>query len=140
MAPIPGRTLFGQPVMILPNIFKYASYIKRADGFSGCFVGLGPKLLGNFLSSHYSEKLADKFGLTAYQEERDDGKDDEVDDSEEETQRKEMIKNDEKLWRKFTMDIKRNIVMHSAGIFISQPFHVISVRMMAQFVGKGKFE
>jgi carrier protein len=94
-------------------------------------VGLGPKLIGNFLSSYYSEKLADRLGLAAYEEKADN---EEVDDTSEEME----VKDNEKLWQKFVQDTKRNVVVHSAGIFISQPFHVITVRMMAQFVGKEK--
>lgn len=38
--------------------------------------------------------------------------------------------------KRFELSLKRNIVIHAAGAVISSPFHVISVRMMAQFVGR----
>lgn len=37
---------------------------------------------------------------------------------------------------RFKAQMKRDLVIHSAGIVITQPFHVISLRMMAEFVGK----
>lgn len=70
------------------------------------------------MSTHFSEKIADKFGVLR------------VDDEE-----KEDI-TDEEYTERFHQQLKRNIVVHAAGAIISSPFHVISVRMMAQFVGK----
>lgn len=32
--------------------------------------------------------------------------------------------------------MKCDIITHTAAIVVSQPFHVITIRMMAQFVGK----
>lgn len=45
------------------------------------------------------------------------------------------IKEDEYTDR-FEKQLKRNIIVHAAGAVISSPFHVISIRMMAQFVGR----
>lgn len=36
----------------------------------------------------------------------------------------------------FKVNLKRDVVLSVSGIIISQPFHVISVRMMAQFIGR----
>lgn len=36
----------------------------------------------------------------------------------------------------FFKTIKCDIITHTAAIVVSQPFHVITVRMMAQFVGR----
>lgn len=37
---------------------------------------------------------------------------------------------------RFQKQLKRNVIVHAAGAVISSPFHVISIRMMAQFVGR----
>ncbi|KAL1402334.1 hypothetical protein pipiens_006142 [Culex pipiens pipiens] len=130
IAPVPGRTLFGNPTMILPNVFQYAAYIKQVDGFAGCFRGLSAKILGNLLSAHYSERIADELGLEACEGKRGKKKDDRVES--------ELDDDDDgvALDDKFKKQLKRNLVVHTAGVIISQPFHVISIRMMAQFVGR----
>lgn len=121
---------------MLPNIFQYGSifvpvhnidykiklflvsYIKSVDGLVGCYRGLGPKLLGNIISTQLSEQIADKLGMAKVDEEE-----------------KEDMKEDE-YQKRFETQLKRNIVVHAAGAVITSPFHVISIRMMAQFVGR----
>lgn len=65
-----------------------------------------------------SEKLADKLKMQKVDEE-------EKDDMTE-----------EEYCKRFETQLKRSVVVHAAGTLISSPFHVISVRMMAQFVGR----
>lgn len=43
---------------------------------------------------------------------------------------------EEEYSKRFKGQLRRNIVVHAAGAVISSPFHVISIRMMAQFVGR----
>lgn len=43
---------------------------------------------------------------------------------------------EEEYCKRFETQLKRSVVVHAAGAVISSPFHVISVRMMAQFVGR----
>lgn len=38
--------------------------------------------------------------------------------------------------KRFETQLKRNVVVHAAGAVICSPFHVISIRMMAQFIGR----
>lgn len=129
----PGRTLLGRPTLVLPNVFQYAAYIKHVDGFYGCFRGLSAKILGNVLSAHFSEKLADDLGLEAVKDSdvrRKNNKDGRGPADPEEENRQ--------LDEQFKKQLKRNLFVHTAGVVISQPFHVISIRMMAQFVGREK--
>lgn len=132
VAAVPGRTLLGRPTLVLPNVFQYAGFIKNVDGFNGCFRGLSAKIIGNLLSAHFSEKIADELGLEA------------VKDSDLKHKNKDergAISSEEEcklLDEQFKKQLKRNLVVHTAGVAISQPFHVISVRMMAQFVGREK--
>ncbi|XP_058829526.1 mitochondrial carrier homolog 2 [Topomyia yanbarensis] len=131
IAAVPGRTLFGKPTMVLPNVFQYAAHIKYVDGFSGCFRGLSAKIVGNLLSAHYSEKVADQLGLASIKNSESKHKAKDEGDVEQEY-------DDEQLDEQFKKQLKRNLVVHTAGVVISQPFHVISIRMMAQFVGREK--
>ncbi|XP_065086772.1 mitochondrial carrier homolog 2 [Ochlerotatus camptorhynchus] len=132
IAAVPGRTLLGKPTLVLPNVFQYAGYIKQVDGFYGCFRGLSAKIIGNVLSAHFSEKIADDLGIEA------------VKDSDSKRKNKDergainAEDEDKLLDEQFKKQLKRNLVVHTAGVVISQPFHVISVRMMAQFVGREK--
>lgn len=139
MLPRRTTTFFGKPALALPNIFQYGehrlhlfliasliiilflvSYIKSVDGFVGCYRGLSPKILGNIVSTHFSEKIADKLGVPRVDD--DEEKDDEI--------------NEEEYAKRFESQLKRSIVVHTAGAIISSPFHVVSIRMMAQFVGR----
>lgn len=70
------------------------------------------------MSTYFSEKIADNLGIAKIDEEEKD------DLSEEE------------LFERFEKLLKRNVVIHAAGTVIASPFHVISLRMMAQFIGR----
>uniref|UniRef100_A0A182SKX0 Uncharacterized protein n=1 Tax=Anopheles maculatus TaxID=74869 RepID=A0A182SKX0_9DIPT len=147
IAPRPGRTMFGARAMMLPNLFQYgtvedesrlpamewSAYIKSVDGFTGCFRGLGPRLLGNILSSYYSEKIA--VVLVPKQASRFDdpyfwGSDLDYDALEEYMETKDgEVKH-------VPGGVLRKAAAHVCGVVISHPFHVISIRMMAQFIGR----
>ncbi|XP_055378790.1 mitochondrial carrier homolog 2 [Condylostylus longicornis] len=119
IAPRPGKSIFGKDIYVLPNIFRYTSYIKRVDGFSGCYRGLTPKLVGTVVGSICSERIADKLGVT----------DDKLRQESEEL-------SDEEQFDKFLQTLKRDVVVHASGIIVTHPFHVISLRMMATFIGR----
>jgi carrier protein len=122
----PGKTLFGNPAMVLPNVFTYTGYIRDRAGLLGCFRGLTPKLFGNIIGSYGSEKVAEKLGLAAIA-------DDETKDDTEVTE--------EEVRARFIKRLKRDIVIHTSTVIFSHPFHVISVRMMADFIGQtGRYE
>ncbi|CAH1101174.1 unnamed protein product [Psylliodes chrysocephalus] len=115
--PRPAKTLFGKPALKLPNIFEYVKYIKNVDGFMGCYNGLTPKVCGNLMSAIASQRLLD------YLEPPNE------DDFDEEP-------TDEQKRRNFVRSMKCDIMTHTAAIVVSQPFHVVTVRMMAQFIGR----
>ncbi|XP_058974938.1 mitochondrial carrier homolog 2 [Musca domestica] len=119
IAAVPGRSILGRPIMVLPNIFQYAGHIRKIDGFYGCYRGLTPKLVGSICSMVLSEKIADRLGLKPLEEPKDD-----------------VNLSDEERYFQFKHNLKRDIVLSVSGIIVSHPFHVISVRMMAQFIGR----
>lgn len=49
-----------------------AGHIRKIDGFYGCYRGLTPKLVGSICSMVFSEKVADRLGLKAIEETKDD--------------------------------------------------------------------
>lgn len=111
------KTLFGRPALALPNVFQYIAYIKRVDGFVGCYRGLGPKLCASTISSITYQKLYVKTAEEGI---------DAAEDDETAEERRDRI---------FVRDLSRDVVCRTAAIVASQPFTVIAVRMMAQFVG-----
>lgn len=96
-------------------------HIKTVDGLSGCYRGLTPKLIGSVIGVIGSQKVMDRLGLEASAE--NDDKD-------------ECELTDEESQERFCIALKRDLVLHASGIIIAHPFQVISIRMMAQFVGK----
>uniref|UniRef100_D3TP79 Mitochondrial carrier protein n=1 Tax=Glossina morsitans morsitans TaxID=37546 RepID=D3TP79_GLOMM len=121
-APVPGKSMFGTPIMVLPNIFQYTANIRKTDGFYGCYRGLTPKLVGCVFSMVLSEKIADRLGLAPMEDKKDD----------------EPLSS-EALYLQFKVNLKRDVVLSVSGIVVSHPFHVITIRMMAQFIGRETF-
>ncbi|KAH8232735.1 hypothetical protein KR038_002765 [Drosophila bunnanda] len=100
-------------------IFVAAGHIRRIDGFYGCYRGLAPKLIGSIVALVVSERVADKLDLVQPEDNKDD-----------------THLSEEDMYFKFKSSLKRDIVVTVTGIVASHPFHVISLRMMAQFVGR----
>lgn len=119
IAPKPGKSLFGSPVLVLPNVLQYVKYIKRVDGLVGCYRGLAPKVVGTLVSSIGSENIAIKLGFERIPN---DNKD-ESELTEEESE------------KRFVRRLKRDLVLTVSAVTLAHPFQVISVRMMAQFIG-----
>lgn len=46
VAPVPSKSMFGRPILALPNVFKYIGIIRKRDGFSGMYAGVTPRLIG----------------------------------------------------------------------------------------------
>ncbi|XP_014218960.1 mitochondrial carrier homolog 2 [Copidosoma floridanum] len=123
LEPRQTTTLFGRPALGLPNIFQYVKYIKNIDGLSGCYRGLAPKLCGLTIYAIVFDKSLKHIEFT--EEDRDPQENDTpVDDLPDELRDK-----------KYVEDFFKNLIARTVGIIISHPFDVISVRMMAQFVG-----
>ncbi|XP_031618517.1 mitochondrial carrier homolog 2 [Contarinia nasturtii] len=159
IAPRPGKTFFGRPTLILPNIFEYVRHIKSVDGMFGCYRGLSPKLLGTLVSVFATARIERKLGLCENENENDENTEmpDEykrnffkTDQTKSEPPKKEGKESaedsglfveeteDEEMFRLFIKALKRDLIVHTIGITISHPFQVISIRMMAQFIGREK--
>lgn len=115
IAPRPTTDFFGRPALKLPNIFEYVHHIRSIDGIVGCYRGLTPKICGNLLSAVVRQKIMD-------------------------TMEPVEVENEEELQKMrldtFLKTLKCHFISHTAAIIVSQPFSVISVRIMAQFVGR----
>lgn len=138
LPPYPTRTLFGRPALALPGAFQYIRHIKAVDGFCGLYRGLGPKLVGSIVSGFvYSDVMKRMPSLGATKkcnnvkksQEDDDPEEDEDDENEEEM-------SDEERFLRFMQDTIKETAARCAAVFVSHPFHVITIRTMAQFVGR----
>ncbi|XP_070533049.1 mitochondrial carrier homolog 2-like [Ptychodera flava] len=119
--PIPpklGRNIFGRQQMQLPGLFTYIKHIKSVDGFFGLYRGFWPRLCsglaGSLVSSQVQEHLHDRSEDEAAKNQK----------SKDISLQKTLIKTGKQTLARF------------AAILASQPFHVITVRSMVQFVGR----
>ncbi|EZA60416.1 Mitochondrial carrier-like protein [Ooceraea biroi] len=119
--PKPTVTLFGKPALKLPNAFTYIKYIKRIDGFTGCYRGLVPKLCSYTVSTIAYDKTLEYIQSNTNAVQNNDNEDEE----------------DESVRRKKCMyEIIRDVISRAVAIVMSHPLEVVSLRMMAQFVGR----
>jgi carrier protein len=125
MPPVQSTTLLGKPVLMYPSVLKYIGHIKRTDGFFGLYRGLGPRLASTFISTYVSNVVsAQLIGQPLYAELT--GKDDIA----------EGGKPAQTGLRKLVVDTSCESLARCAGVIASQPFYVIVVRSMCQFVGQ----
>lgn len=115
--PKPCTTFFGKPALKLPNVLDYIKHIKKVDGFTGLYRGLVPKLCGNLVCAVATDKILKWYDGETVEEEE------------------EIIAAPVDNKQKFFNDLKRDLFSRTGAIIICQPFHVITIRMMAQFVG-----
>ncbi|KAH0946489.1 hypothetical protein HN011_011750 [Eciton burchellii] len=116
--PKPTVTLFGNPALKLPNAFTYIKYIKKVDGFTGCYRGLVPKLCSYTVSTIAYDKTLEYIQSNTVQN-------DEEDEEDESVRRQKCIR-----------EIIRDVISRTVAIVVSHPLEVITLRMMAQFVGR----
>lgn len=120
LAPRRSTTLFGRPAMILPNVFQYIKFIKTSDGFFGCYRGLSARVLGLVASSQLTSKVIYAIGI----------------DLPEISDPPNIVTDEEPKIEDYIKLGRRDMIMHTASVIVSYPFHVVSVRMMASFIGK----
>ena len=118
MPPFKGKTFFGREQLFYPNSFQYCAYVYSVEGLSGLYRGLGMKIIsqsiGHFVSSKAARMIAD------------------ADEKKDKVEKKDDNKKGLKLLVKITTN---KIHARCWGIVLSHPFHVMSIRCMAQFVG-----
>lgn len=115
--PKPTVTFFGKPALKLPNAFTYVKYIKSVDGFTGCYRGLVPKVCAYTVGTIACDKTLEYLTNPEEQNENEDERDESV-------KRKRVINT-----------IIKGVISRTVAIIVSHPLEVISLRMMAQFVG-----
>lgn len=117
LPPTVGTTMFGRKVLYLPGFFSYARHIIRVDGKRGLFRGLSPRVMSSAISTIVRSKV--KQAVPAEDTEQVSNRDD--------------LKTS---FRKVVRETSHEMVVQCLSRIATHPFHVISVRCMAQFVGR----
>lgn len=127
-----------------------AKHIKSVDGLAGCYRGVTPKVLGLLLGSIGSGKVAEKLGLDENENGVDESK---MTDAERLALARPLLFNAAIVkcrwsvsgnthilifvsYAVFLKALKRDMIISASTIVIAHPFQVVSIRMMAQFVGR----
>ncbi|CAG0916408.1 unnamed protein product [Notodromas monacha] len=117
-----SKNWLGTPVLMLPSIFRYIRYVKRQEGFTGCYRGLSGNIATHVVRNFTYDYVERWLYAT---DEDEEGLNDDHDDKKKAGSQNEMTKN-----------LMKQVCVHGVSIVVSQPFHVITCRMMVQFVGQ----
>ncbi|CAI5678640.1 mitochondrial carrier homolog 1 isoform X2 [Oreochromis niloticus] len=111
LPPTVGTTMFGRRVLYLPGFFSYAQHIVKVDGKRGLLRGLSPRIVSSAISTVVRSKVK------------------QVD---------VLFKNGEQQnsLRKVVKETSHEMIIQCLSRVATHPFHVMSVRCMAQFVGR----
>ncbi|KAM8755432.1 mitochondrial carrier homolog 1-like isoform 1-T1 [Acanthopagrus schlegelii] len=112
LPPTVGTTMFGRRVLYLPGFFSYAQYIVKVDGKGGLFRGLSPRIVSSAISTVVRSKVKQQVELLSK-------------------------RNDTRTsLRKVVQETSHEMIIQCLSRVATHPFHVMSVRCMAQFVGR----
>lgn len=121
LPPKPTRTLFGRPALALPGVFTYMKHIKKVDGFTGLYRGLMPKLCTNLLSGFTYRVVIERLP--------------DLDPDELLNKPDSELTNEQKICI-FVHGLIKETAARCVQIIASHPLHIITIRTMAQFVGR----
>ncbi|XP_023267299.1 mitochondrial carrier homolog 1 isoform X1 [Seriola lalandi dorsalis] len=112
LPPTVGTTMFGRRVLYLPGFFSYAHHIVKVDGKRGLFRGLSPRIISSAISTMVRSKVKQQVEL--------------------------LFKRDElqTSLRRVVKETTHEMIIQCLSRVATHPFHVMSVRCMAQFVGR----
>ena len=115
IAPVKSEQWFPtkKAVWCYPNVFKYMGHITREKGYGGLYTALAPRLLHDLVNKTVGNALLEH--MKDGEEEEEDG--------------------DSVSVAAFAQETMKLACVKTASYVISYPFHVISVRMIAQFAG-----
>jgi carrier protein len=121
LTPFKGKSYgyFGAEVTRVPNGFAYMKHITRVDGLIGLTRGLGSRVVCDVVFRVVQDRA--NVALLSHS-------------GTEESKKKE----DEEEFSDVIQECAYESISKFAAVVISQPFYVISVRAMAQFIGREK--
>ncbi|KAK5618699.1 Mitochondrial carrier 1 [Crenichthys baileyi] len=111
LPPTVGTTMFGRRLIYLPGFFNYARHIVKVDGKLGLFRGLSPRIVSSTISTVVRGKVK-QMELQSKKDEQQNS------------------------LRKVLKETSHEMLFQCLSRVATHPFHVMSVRCMAQFVGR----
>ncbi|KAM9856302.1 mitochondrial carrier homolog 1-like [Aulostomus maculatus] len=112
LPPTVGTTMFGRRVLYLPGFFSYAQYIVKVDGKRGLFRGLSSRIMSSAISTVVRSKVKQQMEFLSKKDEQ------------------------QTSLRKVVKETSNEMIIQFLSRVATHPFHVMSVRCMAQFVGR----
>ncbi|XP_060914514.1 mitochondrial carrier homolog 1-like isoform X1 [Labrus mixtus] len=112
LPPTVGTTMFGRRVLYLPGFFSYAQHIVQVDGKRGLFRGLSPRIVSSTISTVVRCKVKQQV---------------------ERLSKKGGVQTS---LGKVFQETSQEMIIQCLSRVATHPFHVMSVRCMAQFVGR----
>ncbi|XP_013769520.1 mitochondrial carrier homolog 1 isoform X3 [Pundamilia nyererei] len=112
LPPTVGTTMFGRRVLYLPGFLSYAQHIVKMDGKRGLLRGLSPRIVSSAISTVVRSKVKQQIDV--------------------------LFKNGDQQnsLRKVVKETSHEMIIQCLSRVATHPFHVMSVRCMAQFVGR----
>jgi len=110
--------LLGRPALALPSVFKYIGVIREKRGLGGLYAGFSPRLMEIGVAS-YANATFNQYWPEPEEPEPLGSAD--LTDSEERA--------------RVTRAVTRGVANRAVVCVATQPFQVVTVRCMAQFVG-----
>jgi carrier protein len=121
----PSKTIFGRQRLALPGVFKYLGHIRRTDGFFGIYRGISYKLTTTLINGFVYVNV-NEWQKQLYPSEV---------PVVSQTNQNGFEMDVEKL-QKLLLYLGRETVSRFIALSISYPFHVMTVRICAQFIGR----
>ncbi|XP_020486058.1 mitochondrial carrier homolog 1 isoform X3 [Labrus bergylta] len=112
LPPTVGTTMFGRRVLYLPGFFSYAQHIVQVDGKRGLFRGLSPRIVSSTISTVVRCKVKQQ------------------------VERRSKKGGVQTSLGKVFQETSQEMIIQCLSRVATHPFHVMSVRCMAQFVGR----
>ncbi|CAH1250857.1 MTCH2 [Branchiostoma lanceolatum] len=119
--PIPPRAtnnLFGRPILILPGLLQYMGHIRKMDGFLGLYRGLLPRICTGIIGTSVNSRIMEHMKAS---------------------HPVDPIKDTDDLRtvaEKFVKTTSQETAARCLAVVVSQPFHVVTIRCMVQFIGR----
>ncbi|XP_078481339.1 mitochondrial carrier homolog 2 [Ciona intestinalis] len=113
LAPILRRNMFFRKQLQYPSVFAYIKHISNQDGYIGMYRGLFPRICANVSTSLTYSLVGKSLKSEATR-----------------------VSEDCTEIKKVCDHTTREMVARCSAVIVSQPFHVIAIRTMAEFVGQ----
>lgn len=125
-SPVPTKTfLTRKPALALPSVFQYMGHIRKVDGFTGLYRGLTPRLMELGLNVVIAQKMEDLWPYLTNQPEKNEEEDEDEDSM-----------SDQEKFKKCVDEASKEAAKRITCLILTQPLRVITVRTMAQFIGR----